>query len=81
MTKKILSEAATRNNILEYARHLGCEGDVLKIFAKYDNLLRNCTNPMERQAISYAGNEELHMFLDAKAAGTITVGNKIIASK
>jgi hypothetical protein len=78
--KKIKSEKETRANILEIARQLGCEGDILKIFHKYDMMLRNCTNPMERQAISIAGNEEVHFLLSSRP-GFILVGNKVIGKE
>ena len=81
MSKKILSERETRKNILEVATTLHCERDIMQIFDKYDCMLKNCTNPMERQAISIAGNEEIHYFLDAKRAGAITVNGHIIDSK
>jgi hypothetical protein len=81
MRKKILSEQETRRNILDFARTLHCERDIMQIFDKYDRMLKNCTNPMERQAISIAGNEEIHYFLDAKQAGSISVNGHIIDSK
>ncbi len=80
MGKKILNERDTRKNILEIADMLGCKGDVMQIFVKYDNLLRGCTNPMERQAISIAGNEELQFFLSNRP-GFITVNGKLIGKE
>lgn len=77
MPKKILSEKETRQNILEIARHLKCEGDVLQIFAKYDALLARETNPQIRQAISIAGNEELHNLLSSKPGYLVVNGNLI----
>lgn len=75
--KKILSEAETRKNILEIARHLGCEGDVVEIFNKYDRLLKNCTNEEEKKAIGLMGNMEIHRLLSSDP-GEIVVGDKII---
>lgn len=77
MKKKILSEAETRKNILEIARHLGCEGDVIEIFNKYDNLLRNCTNQEEKKAIGLMGNMEIHRLLSSDP-GELLVGGKVI---
>jgi len=77
---KPLSEHQTRTNILDWARHLKCEKEVLQIFAKYDNLLRNCTNPIERQAIGIAGNQEI-MFLLSSRPGSIMAGGKIIGKE
>jgi hypothetical protein len=77
MKKKILSEAETRKNILEIARHLGCEGDVIQIFNKYDGLLKNCTNEEEKKAIGLMGNMEIHRLLSSDP-GDLVVGDKII---
>lgn len=77
MKKKILSEAETRKNILEIARNLGCEGDVIEIFTKYDRLLKNCTNEEEKKAIGLMGNIEIHRLLSSDP-GEILVGDKII---
>jgi len=77
MPKKILSEHETRKNMLEIARMLGCEGDVIEIFNKYDGLLKNCSNAQERQAISIMGNMEIHRLLSSEP-GELVVGNKII---
>ncbi len=75
--KKILSEYETRKNMLEIARMLGCEGDVIEIFNKYDVLLKNCSNVQERHAISLMGNQEIHRLLSSDP-GELIVGNKII---
>jgi hypothetical protein len=77
MSKKILSEQETRKNMLEIARSLGCEGDVIELFAKYDKLMNNCTNVQELQAISVMGNIEIHRLLSSDP-GELIVGNKII---
>lgn len=77
MAKKVLSEYETRKNILEAARHFGCEGDVIEIFNKYDSLLKNCTNAKERHAISLMGNMEIHRLMSSDP-GELIVGNKII---
>ncbi len=80
MAKKILSEREYRKNILEIADMLGCRGDVINILNKYDTLLRNCTNPMERQAIGLAGNEEMHFFLSNRP-GFILVNGQMIGKE
>ena len=73
MTKKILSEYETRKNMLEIAKHLGCEGDLREIWDKYDRLLHNCTNAEERKAISIMGNIELHRLLSSDP-GELVIG-------
>lgn len=73
MKKKVATEAETRKNILEYARSLGCEGDVIKILNKYDALLKNCTNEEERKAIGIMGNVEMHRLLSSDP-GELIIG-------
>lgn len=68
MKKKIKSEAETRRNILALAKSLGCDIEVRKIFERYDKLLKNCTNEVERKQISVMGAAELHRFLDCRGA-------------
>lgn len=80
MAKKVLSEKETRKNMLEIAAALGCEKDLLQIFAKYDNLLRNCTNPVEKQAIQVAGVEEIQFFLSSRP-GYIMVNGKQVGKE
>lgn len=76
----IRSEQEMRAGILKAARTLNCEQEVLQIFNKYDSLLRNCTNPIERQAISIEANEQLHFFMSSKP-GFLLVGNQIIGKE
>lgn len=80
MAKKVLSERETRANLLDLAKFFKCEKEILQIFAKYDNLLRNCTNPIEREAIALAGNEEVHFLLNSRP-GFLMVGNKMIGKE
>lgn len=77
MKKKIRSEAETRRRILALAKSLGCDIDVQKIFDRYDKLLKNCTNEVERQQISIMGTAELHRFLDCRGALVVN-GQEII---
>jgi hypothetical protein len=63
LSKKVLSEKETRGKFLTRARRLGCEREMLMLFAKYDNLLRNCTNEEERKSISQLGAYEVGKLL------------------
>lgn len=74
---KIRSEDVTRKTILATAKDLGCDIEVQKIFSRYDNLLKNCTNEVERQQISIMGAAELHRFLDCRGALVVN-GQEII---
>lgn len=63
ISKKVLDERETRKRFLTRARHIGCEREMLLLFAKYDNLLRNCTNAEERKGISQLGAFEVGKLL------------------
>lgn len=63
LSKRILEERETRKRILTHARLVGCERDMLLLFAKYDKLLRNCTNEKERNDIAKLGAVETYQLL------------------
>ena len=60
---KILSEQETRKNLLTHAKMEGCYKEMLMIFAKYDKLMRNCTNDKERKDIAHLGCYEMYALL------------------
>jgi hypothetical protein len=60
----VMDERETRKRLLNQARRLGCEQEMLKIFAKYDGLQRNCTNQKEREDIGKLGAYEIYTLLD-----------------
>lgn len=68
MSKKPLSEAASRKQLLNVAKQHGAEGDLLKIFHRYDELLKGCKTPEERSAVQVMGNLEVHNFFGGKGA-------------
>jgi hypothetical protein len=63
ISKKVLDERETRKRLLIHARMLGFEKDMLLLFAKYDKLLRNCTNEQERLDIGKMGAYEAYKLL------------------
>ena len=63
ISKKVATEKETRGAMLKHARRLGCEREMLILFAKYDNLLRNCTSEEERKGISQLGAYEVGKLL------------------
>jgi hypothetical protein len=63
LSNKVMPEQETRRKILHHAKQVGCEGDILKIFAKYDKLMRNCTNDKERNDIGKMGAVEIYRML------------------
>jgi hypothetical protein len=63
LNQKILQEQETRKRLLTHARMIGCEKDMLILFAKYDKLLRNCTNEKERADIGKLGAYSVYKLL------------------
>jgi hypothetical protein len=57
---KAPSEAETRANILQQAREIGMEEQVLKIFARFDDALKNAKDDYQRHHIAACGAAELH---------------------
>lgn len=74
--KKLKTEAQMRKSILSIAKQLNCEGDVKKIFEKYDNYLKKTIDPQERYLIGLSGVKELHVFLECR--GALIVNGEII---
>ena len=72
----VLSEKETRKNFLKHAKVLGCEQQMLVLFAKYDNLLRNCTNEKEKVDISKLGALEVYKLLGA--TGDLYVNGELV---
>lgn len=63
ISDKIVPEHESRRRWLTYARAHGFEKDMLLLFAKYDKLMRNCTNEQERKDISKLGCVEFYRLL------------------
>jgi hypothetical protein len=63
LSNKILEERETRRRLLTHARMMGCERDMLLVFAKYDKLMRNCTNDKERADMAKMGVVEMYRLL------------------
>ena len=63
LSPKITPEYETRKKFLYYARCYGFEKDMLLLFAKYDKLLRTCSNEKERDDIKKLGCVEAYRLL------------------
>lgn len=77
LSKKVLDERETRRRVLNYAKDMGCEKEMLIIFAKYDKLMRNCTNEKERNDISKLGVIEVYRLLGG--GGELYVDGQLVA--
>ena len=76
---RALPEQETRRRILSWARQLGYEKDMLLLFAKFDKLLKNCTNEGERKDIAELGWAETLKLMGSY--GTFFVDGKVIYSR
>lgn len=61
--KKVLSEAQSRQNILDDAKGYGCHEKVVKCFARYDEMLAKSTSDLQRQQIAIMGSAELYRIM------------------
>lgn len=76
LSNKVLDERTTRKKLLNRARQLGFEKDLLLIFAKYDKLLRNCTNDKERSDIGRLGAVETYTLIGG--GGNLYVDGQLV---
>lgn len=77
LSGKVMPEQETRRKILYHAKQVGCEGDMLKLFAKIDKLMRNCTNAKEREDIGKMGAYEVWRLLGG--GGQLYVDGQLVA--
>ena len=76
---KVLPEHEYRKRLLNMARQLGqgCEIDMMRIFAKYDKLMRNC-NGSEKEILDIGkmGIVEIHSLLGRH--GELVINGQIV---
>src|ERR1700678_1601901 len=73
---KTLSEKESREQLIGWARKYGAEAQLMKIFMRYDDLLKGCKTAEEREQIQIMGNIEIHDFFGGN--GALEVGGKMI---
>jgi hypothetical protein len=78
LSNRVLDERESRKRWLAHARMVGCEREMLIIFAKYDKLLRNCTDDKERADIAKLGVLEVYSLLPR--GGELYVDGQLIYS-
>lgn len=74
----VFTEQETRRRLLEKAKFFGFEVEIRQILDKTDALLRNCTNPLEREQIALFGNLEIQRILDPSRSIEININGKNI---
>jgi hypothetical protein len=76
LSNKVLPEAESRRRILKHAKQEGCLKEMMILLAKYDNLLRHCTNEKERNDISSIGVVEIWRLLGG--GGELVIDGQIV---
>lgn len=76
---RVASERETRNKLLSWARQLGYEKDMLLLFAKFDKMLKHCTNQEERKDMAKLGWAETLKLMGSY--GTFFMDGKLVYSK
>lgn len=76
LSKRVADERETRKKLLTHARLVGCEKDMLLLFAKYDKLMRNCTNEKERSNMSQLACVDVYRLLGG--GGELYVNGQLV---
>ena len=76
LSDRVLSERETRKRLLTHARIVGCERDMMLLFAKYDKLIRTCSNDQERADMAKIGAVEMYKLLGG--GGELYVNNELV---
>lgn len=79
LSDRVASERETRNKLLSWARQLGYEKDMLLLFAKFDKMLKHCTNEEERKDMAKLGWSETLKLMGSY--GTFLMDGKVIYSR
>lgn len=76
---KVKTEKESREYLIGWARQYGAEAQLMKIFARYDDLLKGCRTKEEKEAVQAMGVIEVHEFFSGgSAGGTLTIDGKQI---
>ncbi len=79
LSDKVVDEANSRKKWLSFARSQGFEKDLLLLFAKFDNLLKQATDPKEKMDIAKLGALEVYKLLNGGLGyGDLTVNGEVV---
>lgn len=76
ISDKVLPEQETRKRILTHARLVGCEREMLLLFAKYDKLIKNCPNDREKNDMKKLACVEMFKLLGGQ--GELFVNGQLV---
>ena len=76
ISDKVLDEKETRKRLLGHARLYGFEREMLLLFAKADQMMRNCTNDQERHDMGKYFATEVYKLLGG--GGELYIDSQLI---
>jgi hypothetical protein len=76
LSDKILPEKEYRKRILTLARSMGCEREMMLLFAKADSTMRKCSNEKERLDMGKLFCVEAYALLGG--GGTLIINGQIV---
>lgn len=76
LSDKVLSERETRSRLLNHARLVGCEQDMLLLFVKADKMMRTCTNEKEKQDMGKLFAVQVYSLLGG--GGQLYINNELV---
>lgn len=71
------NEQQSRAAAIQLARENGCEAEMIKLFNRYDDLLKGAKTPEEKEAIGIIACIEFHNIISPKS-GFLTCNGKTI---
>jgi hypothetical protein len=79
ISNRVAPEAETRKKFLTRAREMGCEREMLMLFARADKSMRNCRNEQERKDMAKYFCVEVYNLLGGN--GGLVIGGQLVIEK
>ncbi len=76
LNQKPLAERETRKRLINHAKMLGCEYEMVELLKKSDILLSKCTNDKEREDIKKLGIISIYRLLGG--GGELYINNVLV---
>jgi hypothetical protein len=78
---KVSDEKTTRKQFIKLALELGCLHELLNLFTKYDNYMKQARDDSERLDIGKHGAKEVYFLLAGRAGGgDLVINGELIYS-
>jgi hypothetical protein len=76
VSNKVLPEQESRRRLLKHARLVGCEREMLLIFAKADKMMHACANEAERKDMGKLFSTEIYRLLGG--GGQLVIDGQLV---